>query len=629
MKLISAEVSSFGKLKNFRYEFNCGLNVIRNVNGFGKTTFAAFIRSMLYGFTYKTAKGVTDAAKYAPWDGAGLYGGSIVVSHCGETYRIERFFGKTAKAEKTALFNETTKKPVDVASFLGDCRSFGEKFLGLTAESYDRSAYFPQEAVELSSNDNFDTRLANLVENGADDYNSVQKNLKDYQRSLKYFSGRGGIICESEDKIDKLNRELLKADEEESRKENIEKTLLRLNAESEDLLRKRKELEAQREKLRKEQLKVQPTEEEKRIREKISEIETDLAKTPDFDNDNLECEKLNDRIKNLNDDVRPIKNPHYPLLGASVACICSGVIFAVLMCMLASAYWSIGVGLAVVAAGGVGVYFAVKRKGLQTLQSGEKDSLISEYYKIASKYFYCYDSSFDQVKRKFWDEYKTYRDKKAYLQNIKTKVASSDTKNDVYDSRVEELTSQIGTISARLTSIATENGSLSKELEHISIDKASILDGIISAKEELKKAKFRLEVARETSRLLAVAKDNLSTSYLPKLCRRCDELLKEISSLGYETVIDREFNVLIRENGITKPVADFSRGIREIIFLCFRIALSELLYDKEIPFLIIDDAFVNYDENNFQRAAALVKKLSARTQVVYFTCHSRLGELKN
>lgn len=45
MKIISLNVQSFGKLKNVRLDFNDGVNVIQNANGFGKTTMASFIRA--------------------------------------------------------------------------------------------------------------------------------------------------------------------------------------------------------------------------------------------------------------------------------------------------------------------------------------------------------------------------------------------------------------------------------------------------------------------------------------------------------------------------------------------------------------------------------------------------------
>ena len=54
MELIKCHVENFGKLENFDYEFKKGLNTIKENNGFGKTTFAVFIKSMFYGMDAMT-----------------------------------------------------------------------------------------------------------------------------------------------------------------------------------------------------------------------------------------------------------------------------------------------------------------------------------------------------------------------------------------------------------------------------------------------------------------------------------------------------------------------------------------------------------------------------------------------
>ena len=49
MNLIKCHIENFGKLQNFDFEFSKGLNTIKEENGFGKTTFANFIKAMFYG----------------------------------------------------------------------------------------------------------------------------------------------------------------------------------------------------------------------------------------------------------------------------------------------------------------------------------------------------------------------------------------------------------------------------------------------------------------------------------------------------------------------------------------------------------------------------------------------------
>ena len=45
------------------------------------------------------------------------------------------------------------------------------------------------------------------------------------------------------------------------------------------------------------------------------------------------------------------------------------------------------------------------------------------------------------------------------------------------------------------------------------------------------------------------------------------------------------------------------------------------MYQKEKPFVILDDPFVNYDESNLKGAMKVLEKISADYQIIYFTCH--------
>ena len=182
----------------------------------------------------------------------------------------------------------------------------------------------------------------------------------------------------------------------------------------------------------------------------------------------------------------------------------------------------------------------------------------------------------------------------------------------------------------KLVALSGEEGRLTQEKSSLRFDGViSINEELADLRDEIKLAEIQFEIADKTSKLLAQAKDNLSSSYLPKLCRRSEELLSYVTGRNYEVLIDRQFGVKLSENGQIKPMSEFSRGVREITLLCFRVALSELLYDGQIPFIIIDDAFVNFDEQNFVRATELLKKISSRGQVIYFTCHNRVGNLLN
>ena len=85
---------NFGRLHEFTFEFEDGLNVILEENGWGKTTMAAFLKAMLYGFepgAFDTERD-RERKQYKPWQG-GNYGGWLEFEVNGKIYRVTRTFG--------------------------------------------------------------------------------------------------------------------------------------------------------------------------------------------------------------------------------------------------------------------------------------------------------------------------------------------------------------------------------------------------------------------------------------------------------------------------------------------------------------------------------------------------------
>ena len=78
MRISKCYIAGFGRLKSFEYEFKDGFNIILEENGWGKTTFSIFLKSMFYGLEYSPnkRKALTERRHYAPWDG-GVFGGSL------------------------------------------------------------------------------------------------------------------------------------------------------------------------------------------------------------------------------------------------------------------------------------------------------------------------------------------------------------------------------------------------------------------------------------------------------------------------------------------------------------------------------------------------------------------------
>ena len=632
MKIISVHVQAFGKLNGVKMDLHDGINATKNVNGYGKTTMASFIRAMLFGFTYKTIGGVKDSSRFAPWQGTGRFGGSMTVEHDGQTYRIERFFGATAKQETLSVINEKTGKSLDLQGMQP-----GEIFLGLTAESYDRSAYFPQEAVELSSNDNFDARLAKLIQNGAEDYDKIQEKLRAYKKNLRYERGNGGVIYELDCKRQQLLQRQSDAARAERRAEEIDGTFTQMEGERQLLLGQREQLKRKQSSLQREVAQAQLSHEEQRAAERLAELNEALRRVPpDFDKDMEICNALARQIDSAEpqqpqqqQDKPKKRNTTLAYLAIVLALV--GILFCTLgaaQVLSAAVGYGVGGGCFALIVLGIAAKIALKQRAKRKSAEAatNREELQQRFVQIVRKYAYV-DDDYDKAKQRLWETYKRYGEDVRERDTLRSIVKAPTAVNQNAESELAQTNDALREIDEKLNSLAVSFGRLSEERKSLTFDGVAIEDELLTVDEAQKEAEFNFTVADTVIQLLEQAKDNLSSGYLPKLCSRCSELLSQITQIPLSVVVDRSFSVKIREQGLTRDMSAFSRGIREITLLCFRVALSELLYDGAIPFLIIDDAFVNFDEPNFQRATNLLKQLSANAQIIYFTCHERMGEL--
>ena len=103
-----------------------------------------------------------------------------------------------------------------------------------------------------------------------------------------------------------------------------------------------------------------------------------------------------------------------------------------------------------------------------------------------------------------------------------------------------------------------------------------------------------------------------------------DSVNKYISLLLKDTEdysIDVNFNFQFMTEGGLKGIDSYSRGYQNIISLCMRLALIDCLYPQEKPFIILDDPFVNFDDEKLELCKALIRTISKQYQIVYFACH--------
>ncbi len=234
MKLLSCHIENFGTLSNFDLNFQDGLTVIKEDNGFGKTTLAAFLKAAFYGLTATAKKGINDneRIKYTPWQG-GIYGGSVDFSANGKNYRIERYFGSKAKGDTFKLFNLSNgKESADYSE------NIGAELFQIDADSFERSCFIPQNTTTAEMTVSLNAKLTGLIEN-SDDLGNFDSAMAILERKKGYFRKKNGAgrIADLEKEILKLKSQIADAKIEADSLKAVEQKVSKLKNERKELTR--------------------------------------------------------------------------------------------------------------------------------------------------------------------------------------------------------------------------------------------------------------------------------------------------------------------------------------------------------------------------------------------------------
>ena len=211
MKLLGCHIDNFGAFHDYDLTFNDGLNVIMQANGWGKTTLAAFVKAMLYGFEGKRVRNVAEneRLRYKPWQG-GKYGGTLDFEADGREYRVLRTFGATGAKDTFKIVDIETGK--SALSETGE--DLGEWLFGLDANAFQKSVFVVQNGFGFDGSTTGLRNRLNALVNEADDvagFDKAQAKLEERRKFYKKTGNRGAIADVSKD-IAKLVDEDARAD---------------------------------------------------------------------------------------------------------------------------------------------------------------------------------------------------------------------------------------------------------------------------------------------------------------------------------------------------------------------------------------------------------------------------------
>lgn len=668
MKLIACEIENFGKFHRRTFRFTEGLSAFCQPNGWGKSTLAAFIKSMFYGLSDNRARALTanDRKKYAPWQG-GAFGGWLQFEYREKIYRLERFFGKTPASDVAKLYDAQTKMPS--ADFGTDLSKLGETLFGVDKDSFERMLYFPQEGAEWEGlTTDVKGRLMNAFSAAADET---------AERALA--------------RLDEAERALVKRSPYKGKLDLITDSLSALEGEKARLYALREELSALRQQL-------SATEQETQtIQQALSQTETALSQAeggtdpalyrwyvqerasaeaeyarlaPFFrgqdpsavdisglEKDLLRYEIVTARLTELDSQqtqqiqqtqptaAAPSKGTQkssVPFWILTVFFLLLGTVSLFVFKPLSAFFFAATFLFAFLAL----LRTAKSKKSLHQApaplifektggeESGytallqEKQALISRIDGALSAFAFPQPIGRREGIELIKTNLSAYRAAVNRLRSFQNGPLPQNTPTPTQSNPRDPASLKLtrAELQTKLKTLANQSNLLCSQITAAE-GREEELSSSVAREASLLQEKARLESKLTAIRLarqcLKQAQENLLSRYLLPVVEGCGRYLNEVQST-LRVQLDAEGKTYAEADGAYRDVQAFSRGNRTLSSLCVRLALVDELYKRDAPFLLFDDPFVDLDDQTLTAVKSLLKSLSSRRQIVYFTCRKEM-----
>jgi len=671
MKLVKCYVSSFGKLKDFSYDFSSGLNIFKENNGWGKTTLATFIKSMFYGLnSTKRSVSENERLKYKPWNSTERFGGFVQFEWGGNEYKIERFFGTKESDDSVRLFDVKTGKEYSNTSDLG------RRIFEIDEEGFLSTTYFSQKDFQVKSNTSLTAKFNAVCE--VQDTDAFDRALLKVEEKAKTYKYRGdkGLIADIKREIfevgDKIEQAIKSSDaikvvefdvkNAEQKAEELKKQITILTdkvtqAGRVEALKVKKEryneLVVKREKL------LLDKEQNERVLngylpdareinacfECNNELGNVLASERLIENDLASLETANAQKKDKSKSVK-IKTP-IVVFGVSIILLIACIIamasqgIASTIGLIFGSIFALSLVVAVI------LLFNSRTKPSDTVSGyaeliDRKRSELNGFREIKQKYLERIDGFISRFNLGFevGDRFSAlsaiskhaeeYRRVTADLNEVNKEISSLEEGKESFNA-FESSNIDVSSIKIELQRAQSEYARITGEIAHKKAtlkmhgDFASSISELESKRSELKQ---RLAQYTEdyktltlTAEYLQKADENLKIKYRAPLEDSLNKYLTYIDSGASHAAIDVDLTVTVEEKDGRKATDYYSKGYQNLFEICKRFALTDVLFKAEKPFIILDDPFYNLDDDKLSLSLELVKKLSEEYQIIYFVCH--------
>ncbi len=626
---IKRMTAAFGALDGAVLEPGPGLTVITAPNESGKSTWAGFLKAMLYGIdTRERDRTGFLAAKtrYQPWSGAPM-AGEMRVEWQGQDITLRRSPTRTNPFGKFEAVYTASGDPVPGLT----AASVGELLTGVGREVYVRSAFVGQGGTRVGASRELEARVAALATSGEEEvaFSAVERTLKDW-RNRRRANRSVGLIPELEEERSRLDSALREMEQTRCRKESAEQELVRLEEQ-------RRELQAGLDVW----ARIERHELNRRYGEAYREWERAREALPKETSHPLfgtmsgeeawalaqERQRERDEAveENRRREARRAEAERQRQRGRME--LLTGIFLGLLMLLMLAAKLLEGTWF-IAALAGMAVLGSV-----WCLLDGRKLARRAEEALTVPPVPVPEDEN-------WLAQAAQYRESLAKAAQARAAEAAA-------RRRVDDLAAQGGQLfdtlellreppwskadtAARLAAVERDLVRARDELARGSGalsqmgDPQALEDRKGQAEEQLSRRRSEYDALSMAMDALSAANDQLRQRFSPALNRRAGELFAVLTGGRWDRLaLARDFSALAAGEGdaLPHPSLALSAGTEEQLYLAVRLAVCQLTAPGA-P-LVLDDALASFDDGRMALALELLKGLGGERQILLFSCHRR------
>ena len=612
MKINNLKINGYGKIKDKEIDFKEKINIVQGKNEAGKSTTLNFINNMLYGISKnKNGKPISDFDKYKPWKTEEFSGKIKYTLDNDESYEIYRDF----KKKNPIIYDKNLK---DISNEYAVDKTSGINFLneqiGIDEDIFKNTVITYQDEIKINKagQNTIIQKISNLVSSG-DENVSFKKTL---------------------DKINKLQNE------EVGTSRTTQKPINIVNNKIDELSKKKKELENYRNLIEQttndySDLEETVKDETKKIdllkkyrnnleKNKINYAEIDVNKNLEQDYDD-KIEELEEKIdKEAKYRIKKEKksftrNYIFIFLITVIAVIC-----AILKLFIAIPIILGIVDIIIIIATCIGIKKFKNQKKNKLNELEELEKKINQEIEILNKNKK--ERQADRLSKEQEIKEKNITQNQILKQEFINDL-SEDFIENVFNMNYDEISvaienkeERINELKLKLHTKETEKQVMNDKLD----DLAKVQENLSNALDEQKELNSLNNSYNIAKECMEIAYEKIRDSVSPEFTNELCNLISDISNGKYNKIkfSDTEGLTVEIDDGRYISVENLSIGTIDQMYLALRISSLKTISKEKMP-IILDEAFVYFDDERLKNILEFIHKNYKDNQIIIFTCSDR------